>query len=179
MVKFLLYKTAKSTTMKLTTANMPNIHITTFIAAPAERVFDLSRNIDLHKQSMRKHKEEAVAGIRFGLIEKDESVTWKAKHLFKTRLLRTKITEMIKPQIFIDEQSQGDFKMMKHEHHFKPCNNGTIMIDLIHFETPYGVVGKWFNALYLTRYMRQLIEQRNKTIKEYAETEKWKNLLIK
>jgi hypothetical protein len=28
---------------------------------------------------MNKHKEEAVAGIRFGLIEKNETVTWKAK----------------------------------------------------------------------------------------------------
>jgi ligand-binding SRPBCC domain-containing protein len=166
--------------MNLTTlSQMPTIHLTTFIAAPVDRVFDLSRNIDLHKQSMIKHKEEAVAGIRFGLIEKDETVTWKAKHLFKTRILRTKITEMIKPQIFIDEQSKGDFKMMKHEHHFKPCENGTIMIDIIQFETPYGNFGKWFNSLYLTRYMRKLIESRNKIIKDFAETEKWKKLLVK
>lgn len=164
--------------MKFTSlANMPNIHLTTFIAAPVERVFDLSRNIDLHKQSMTKHKEEAVAGTRFGLIEKDETVTWKAKHLFKTRLLRTKITEMIKPMIFIDEQAKGDFKMLKHEHHFKSCENGTIMIDLIHFETPYGAMGRWFNVLYLTKYMKKLIEHRNKTIKDFAETDKWKNLL--
>jgi ligand-binding SRPBCC domain-containing protein len=166
--------------MNLTTfPQMPTIHLTTFIAAPVERVFDLSRNIDLHKQSMIKHKEEAVAGIRFGLIEKDETVTWKAKHLFKTRILRTKITEMIKPQIFIDEQANGDFKMMKHEHHFKSCENGTIMIDIIRFETPYGNFGKWFNSLYLTKYMRKLIENRNRTIKEFAETEKWKKLLVK
>jgi ligand-binding SRPBCC domain-containing protein len=158
---------------------MPTIHLTTFIQAPVERVFDLSRNIDLHKQSMTKHKEEAVAGTRFGLIEKDETVTWKAKHLFRTRLLRTRITEMKKPVIFVDEQSQGDFKMMKHEHHFKSCDNGTIMIDLIEFEIPYGRVGKWFNALYLTKYMRRLIEQRNRTIKEFAESEKWKRLLLK
>jgi ligand-binding SRPBCC domain-containing protein len=164
--------------MNITTiADMPNIHLTTFIAAPVDRVFDLSRNIDLHKKSMIKHQEEAVAGIRFGLIEKDETVTWKAKHLFKTRILKSKITEMIKPQVFVDEQSQGDFKMLKHEHHFKPCENGTIMIDLIHFETPYGAAGKMFNALYLTKYVRKLIEQRNNTIKEFAEGEQWKNLL--
>ena len=158
---------------------MPTIHLTTFIAAPPERVFDLSRNIDLHKQSMTKHKEQAVAGIRFGLIEKDETVTWKAKHLFRTRFLRSRVTEMIKPKLFIDEQAEGDFKMMKHEHHFKPCENGTIMIDLIQFEAPYGIAGKWFNTLYLTRYIRKLMEHRNKTIKEFAESEKWKRLLMK
>ena len=158
---------------------MPTIHLTTFIAAPAERVFDLSRNVELHKLSMKKHKEEAVAGTRFGLIEKDETVTWKAKHFFKTRLLRSKITEMAKPGFFVDEQAEGDFKMLKHEHHFKPCDNGTIMIDLLSFEMPYGAVGKWFNVLYFTKYMRALLEERNKVIKEYAESEKWRHVLIK
>jgi len=156
---------------------MPTIHITTFIAAPVERVFDLSRSIDLHKQSMVKHKEEAVAGVRFGLIEKDETVTWKARHLFKTRLLKTRITDMKRPEMFADEQAEGDFKLLKHEHHFKPCDNGTIMIDIIHFEAPYGSIGKTFNKLYLTQYLRRLIEKRNLVIKEYAEGAKWKQLL--
>jgi ligand-binding SRPBCC domain-containing protein len=157
---------------------MPTIHLTTFIAAPVNVVFDLSRHIGVHKESMSKHKEEAVAGIRFGLIEKDETVTWKARHLFKTRLMRSKITEMKIPQMFTDEQVEGDFKMMKHEHHFKSCENGTIVIDLFHFESPYGILGQWFNSLYLTNYMKRLLEQRNKIIKEYAESEKWKKLLI-
>lgn len=158
---------------------MPTLHLTTFIAAPADRVFDLSRSIDLHKESMSRHKEEAIAGTRFGLIEKDESVTWKAKHLFKTRMLRSRITEMVKPDYFIDEQAEGDFRMMKHAHHFKPCDNGTIMIDIIEFEAPYGFVGSLCNRMFLTRYMRKLIEQRNRTIKEFAETDKWKKILQK
>jgi ligand-binding SRPBCC domain-containing protein len=157
---------------------MPTIHLTTFIAAPVNVVFDLSRHIGLHKESMAKYKEEAVAGTRFGLIEKEDTVTWKAKHFFKTRLLRIKITEMVKPGQFIDEQVRGDFKMMKHEHHFKPCDNGTIMIDLLHFESPYGILGEWFNSLHLTGYMKRLLEKRNKTIKEFAEGGKWKKLLI-
>jgi ligand-binding SRPBCC domain-containing protein len=158
---------------------MPTIHLTTFMAAPVNVVFDLSRHIGVHKESMARHKEEAVAGIRFGLIEKDETVTWRARHFFKTRLLRSKITEMKKPDMFIDEQVQGDFKMMKHEHHFKPCENGTIVIDLFHFESPYGILGEWFNSLYFTHYLKKLIVQRNTTIQKIAESEKWKKILIK
>ena len=119
-----------------------------------------------------------MAGTRFGLIGQDDTVTWKAKHLFKKRLLRVKVTDMQKAQRFIDEQVMGDFRMMKHEHHFKPCENGTLLIDLFHYESPYGVLGHWFNNLYLTKYLRRLLEQRNKTIKEYAETGKWKKLLL-
>jgi ligand-binding SRPBCC domain-containing protein len=157
---------------------MPTIHLTTFIAAPSQVVFNLSRHIGLHKESMSTYKEEAVAGTRFGLIENDETVTWKAKHLFKNRLLRVKVTEMKKPELFMTEQLEGDFKMMQHEHHFKPCENGTIMIDLFHFESPYGIIGQWFNSVYLTKYMKRLLEQRNKTIKEYAESDKGKKLLM-
>jgi ligand-binding SRPBCC domain-containing protein len=158
---------------------MPQIHMTTFVAAPIERVFDLSRNIDLHKESMKQFKERAVAGTTFGLIEKDETVTWMSKHFFKTRVLRVGITEMKKPIWFIDEQRQGSFKMMKHQHHFKPCENGTIMIDIFEFETPYGMLGKILNSFYITTYLKRLLEQRNKTIKEFAESNKWKRLLEK
>ena len=158
---------------------MPTIHLTTFIAAPVNMVFDLCRNIDLHRESMKAYKEEAVAGIRFGLIEKEETVTWKAKHLFKTRLLRVKITEMKKPDMFISEQLKGDFALMKHEHYFKPCDNGTILIDLFYFETPYGVLGQGLNKLYLTNYLKHLLKKRNNTIKEFAESDKGKKLLNK
>lgn len=142
-------------------------------------VFDLSRHIGLHKESMARFNEEAVAGTRFGLIEKDETVTWKARHFFRNRLLRVRITEMKKPDMFVDEQAQGDFRMMKHEHYFKSCDNGTIVIDLFHFESPYGLIGRWFNNFFLTRYIRRLIEQRNDTIKSYAENGGWKKLLRK
>ena len=156
---------------------MPTIHLTTFIAAPAERVFDLSRHIGLHKESMAPFSQEAVAGTRFGLIEKDETVTWKSKHLFRERMLRVKVTEMSKPSMFVQEQAEGNFRMMKHDHYFKPCDNGTIVIDLFHFESPYGVLGRWFNELWLTRYLRKIIELRNNVIKQYAETGKWKKFL--
>jgi ligand-binding SRPBCC domain-containing protein len=158
---------------------MPLLHLTTFIAAPAQRVFDLSRHIGLHAQSMTAYKEEAVAGTCNGLIEKDETVTWKARHLWKTRTLKVKIIQLEKYYLFTDEQVQGDFKFMKHEHHFKPCENGTIMIDVFTFESPYGFVGQLFNSFYLIRYMKNLLEQRNRFIKECAEGNKWKMFLEK
>ncbi|HZI53247.1 MAG TPA: SRPBCC family protein, partial [Chitinophagaceae bacterium] len=128
---------------------MPTIHLTTFIAAPTEVVFDLSRHIGVHKESMTKFREEAVAGTRFGLIEKDDTVTWKARHLFKKRFLRVKVSEMKKHEMFTDEQVQGDFKIMKHEHYFKPCDNGTLLIDLFHFESKFGILENGLTAFFL------------------------------
>ena len=158
---------------------MPSIHITTFIAGSVDVVFDLSRHIGLHKISQRDNKEEAVGGTTSGLINQDEWVTWKAKHFFKTRFMTTKITAMNKPGFFEDVMTKGDFVSYSHKHYFKPTGNGTIMIDEIHFESPYGFFGKIFNRLYLTNYIKALIEKRNKTIRAYAESSKWRALLTK
>lgn len=158
---------------------MPVIHLTSFIAAPHDRVFDLARHIGLHQQSMQGHHEEAVAGTRFGLIEKDETVTWRARHLFKNRLLKVKITDMKRPDSFSDMQMQGDFKSMQHEYHFKPCENGTIMIDLFTYEVPYGFFGRLFDRIYLHGYMTRLLQRRNEFIKKTAESDQWKPLLMK
>jgi ligand-binding SRPBCC domain-containing protein len=158
---------------------MPTIHLTTFVEAPVERLFDLTRSIDLHKKSMSKSNEQAVAGTTMGLIELNETVTWKAKHLFKTRILKSKITEMKRPISFTDEMVSGDFKSLHHQHHFKQTANGSLLIDLFHFETPYGIIGKITNTLFLTGYLKKLLENRNRFIKEYAESEKWKFILQK
>jgi ligand-binding SRPBCC domain-containing protein len=158
---------------------MPTIHLTTFIAAPAERVFDLARSIDLHRKSLAHTREEAVAGTTSGLIKLDETVTWKAKHLGKTRILKSRITAMNAPLSFTDEMVDGDFKSIRHEHHFKRIDNGTLLIDLFHFESPYGGLGRLFNQLFLTSYLKKLLEMRNQSIKEYAESEKWKFILDK
>jgi ligand-binding SRPBCC domain-containing protein len=158
---------------------MTLIHLTTFIAAPAERVFDLCRSIDLHKKSMTRFEEQAVAGARTGLVELDDTVTWKAKHLFRTRILKVRITEMKKGQSYTNEMADGDFKKMKHEHHFKKVDNGMILINLLSFESPYGALGKLAEKLFLNRYIRKLLGQRVAAIKDYAESEKWKFILIK
>ena len=158
---------------------MPTIHLTAFISAPAERVFDLSRSIDLHKKTMAHTGEQAVAGTTAGLIELEETVTWKAKHFFRTRVLKVKITAMNRPESYTDEMVNGDFKSLKHEHHFKQINNGTLMIDLFSFEMPYGGFGKIAARLILKSYLKKLLEQRNQSIREYAESEKWKFILNK
>ena len=156
---------------------MPLIHITTFIAAPVERVFDLCRSINLHKISTQQTNEKAIAGTTSGLINKDETVTWEAKHLYKIRRFTSKITELKYPSCFIDTMIHGDFASFEHGHHFKSINNGTIMIDVLQFETPYGFIGKLFNRFYLKKYIENFLLQRNNVIKDYAETTKWKAIL--
>ena len=158
---------------------MPSIHLTTFVAAPASVVFDLSRHVSVHKEAHAPSKIDAVAGTRFGLLEKSETITWKSHHLFKERLQRVKVVEMIKPEMYVEVQLQGDLVSFRHEHHFKPIENGMLMIDLLTYEFPYGQLGKLFNVVYFNQYMESYLQQKINTIKSFAETERWKKLLVR
>ncbi len=156
---------------------MPKIKLKTEIKAKKEIVFDLSRSIDLHKTSTEHTNEEAVDGKTSGLIGAGEWVTWRAKHFGLYRNLTSKITEYNRSDSFTDEMVKGAFKSFRHEHHFKEMNNGTLMTDYFNYESPFGVLGKFADMLFLKAYMKRLLEKRNLTIKEFAESDKWKEVL--
>lgn len=156
---------------------MPLITIETSINAPIEVCFDLSRSIDLHKISTAHTNEEAIAGVTSGLIGLNESVTWKAKHFGITQTLTTKITEFQYPTSFTDEMEKGAFKSFRHEHLFNREGDYTVMVDLFDYQSPLGLLGRIADALFLEKYMTQLLEVRNAVIKDFSESDKWKEVL--
>ncbi len=157
---------------------MSTINIITTINAPIERCFDLATSIDLHKTSARNSQEEAIAGITSGLIKLNETVTWRAKHFGIWHKMKVKITEYEKPNYFIDEMVQGTFKFMKHNHAFRTENNYTLMTDTFEFASPLGPIGRLVDLLILKRYMTSFLKERNGVIKDFAESEKWRAVLL-
>lgn len=156
---------------------MPTLHITSFIAAPVERVFELGRSVDLHKLAMRDTQDRPIAGNTSGLLNQNDFVIWEGKHFKKLRRFKMRITAMNAPHSFTNQMVDGALKAMRHEVHFKPCTNGTIMIDLFEFESYGGLLGKAVNTIFLTPYIRRLLETRNAFIRNYAESPKWKAML--
>lgn len=156
---------------------MPRIKIRTEINADKEIVFDLSRSIDLHKISTEHTNETAIAGKTSGFIGMNESVTWKAKHFGIYQKLTSKITEFDRPIYFADEMIRGAFRRFKHEHHFADWNSGTLMTDFFDYKSPLGILGRIADKIFLEKYMTNLLMERNRIIKDFAETEKWKKIL--
>lgn len=66
---------------------------------------------------------------------------------------------------------EGTFKSFKHQHIFKTNANKTIMIDILEFESPFGVIGKIFNFIFLKNYLKNFLLKRNQLIKSIAENE--------
>lgn len=155
---------------------MPIINLQTEINAPIRRCFDLSRSIDLHIITTKKTKEKAIAGRTTGLIQLNDTVTWEARHFSIRQQLTSKISQLVSPEFFVDEMVNGAFKRIYHEHRFRELEGKTVMIDIFDFSSPFGVLGKLANVLFLTNYMKGFLLKRNQVIKEYAETEQWKDL---
>ncbi|MET3977532.1 ligand-binding SRPBCC domain-containing protein [Mucilaginibacter sp. UYP25] len=148
---------------------MSKIVLTTFINAPLEKCFDISRDIDVHVASTAHTGERAIAGRTSGLIGFGETVTWRAKHFGIWQNLTSKITDFNAPVFFTDEMVSGAFKSFRHEHYFNHDGTRTIMQDVFIFESPLGILGKLANWLFLKRYVTALLVKRNLVIKEIAE----------
>ncbi|WP_158729247.1 MULTISPECIES: SRPBCC family protein [unclassified Flavobacterium] len=148
---------------------MTTIQLTTKINAPIEIIFDLSRNIDVHQQSTAKSNETAIDGITSGLINLNETVTWRGKHFGVYLKHKSLISAMEIPTYFVDEMLEGKFKSFKHQHTFIQKNGFVIMEDKIQYETPYGIFGKLFDLLLLKNHLSTFIAERNSFIKKLAE----------
>lgn len=148
---------------------MTIIYLTTKINAPIKTVFDASRNIDVHQESASKSKEEAIAGITSGLINLNETVTWRGKHFGFYLQHKSKITEMTFYNYFVDEMEKGHFKSFKHEHFFEEEDGFTIMKDKLQYDTPFGAFGRLFDVLFLKKKLTNFLMERNKVLKRTAE----------
>ncbi|NGN94401.1 SRPBCC family protein [Nocardioides sp. KC13] len=140
---------------------MPRIELSTEIPAAPERCFELSLSVDAHQSSMSDSGERAIAGVTSGAMRLDDSVTWRARHFGIPFTMTSVIVQYDAPHRFVDEQESGPFRRWWHEHRFEPVAGGTLMTDVVEFESPAGSVGRLVNALVLTRYMTKLLEQRN------------------
>jgi ligand-binding SRPBCC domain-containing protein len=156
---------------------MPLIELETIVRAPVERCFDLARSIDLHMVSAGKTAETAIAGRLSGLIEANETVTWRARHLGLRQELTVRITAFDRPHHFQDVMIKGAFASMRHDHHFKARDGATVMLDRFDYRSPLGPLGALADRLFLEGYMRRFLTDRARIVKETAEGEAWRQFL--
>lgn len=149
---------------------MAGFRIVTTIAAPIGRCFDLARDIGFHTRSLAGTGEQAVAGRTSGLIELGESVTWEARHLGVRQRFTAAVVAFDRPVYFRDVMTAGAFRSFAHDHWFETRGDGTIMTDEVTFRSPLGPVGRLVDTLFMTGYLRRLLEGRCRAIKHEAES---------
>jgi ligand-binding SRPBCC domain-containing protein len=104
-----------------------------------------------------------------GLINFNETVTWRGKHFGVYLKHKSRITAMNLYDYFVDEMEEGHFKSFRHEHFFTEKNGLTVMKDKLYYEVPFGVFGKIFDYLFLKNHMLNFLIERNKTLRILSE----------
>jgi hypothetical protein len=152
----------------------------TTIGAPIERCFDLARSVEVHLAGNVHFGEQAVAmaGVTSGLIDVSQRVTWRAKHFGVWQNLTSEMTVMERPAHFQSSMVQGAFRFMRGDHYFRSLSSdGTEMKTILRFAAPLSFLGLMAEALFLRRYMRALLRERNLVLKEIAESSEWRKYL--
>jgi ligand-binding SRPBCC domain-containing protein len=154
------------------------IRTQTVICAPIERVFDLSRSVELHLLTSVATEERAVAGKTSGLLGMNDTITWEAKHLGVRQRLTGAIVEFERPRFFRDQMTRGAFHSLSHGHRFDPVQGGTVMTDVLEFRSTFipngGIIDSWIVGPHLERYLKE----RNRILKEVAESaDRWREFI--
>ena len=117
---------------------MSRIELTTLIAAPCERCFDLSLSIDVHLESTVHTGERVVAGPTSGVLALGGEITWEARHLGRRRRLSMTVSAYERPRMFRDELVRGPLRKLVHDHFFEAVGEGTEMRDVFELSLRCG-----------------------------------------
>lgn len=154
------------------------IELTTRVAAPPARCFDLSRSIEMHLHSTAATGEEVAHGRSTGLLEAGETIAWRARHFGVRQVLVVRISAFDPPRYFRDSQVRGAFRGFDHDHWFEPDGEGgTIIRERFAFEVPLGVLGRLVGRWIVAPYLRSFLAKRLESIRVAAEGEEWRRFL--
>jgi len=153
---------------------------TTLIDAPIDRVFDLSRSVEVHLLANVHSQEQALAigGVTNGLVGLNQQVTWRAKHFGFWQTLTSKATIVEPPYRYQVTMVDGIFRSMQADHLFRSLPSGTTELrDNFAIAAPLPMLGPIAELLFLRRYMLRLNRERNAVIKQVAESDDWQRYL--
>ena len=156
---------------------MNKIEFNTHIKAPVDRCFDLARSIEFHKISVKPIQEESVAGCTKGLIGYNQHALLQSKvkgFHFSTELKLTKFT----PPFFMSyDIMDSNFESIIHDYYFYDISEETVMINHFYYKPKWGILGEILNFLFLEKYLTRIIEKRNDLLRDFAENNKWQDVL--
>jgi ligand-binding SRPBCC domain-containing protein len=78
----------------------------------------------------------------------------------------TIIDEWDPPNVFVDVQAKGPYKLWHHTHRFRSENGGTWIEDHVRYSLPFGVLGGIVHSLMVRRDVKAIFRYREQKIRE-------------
>ncbi|MBB4763808.1 SRPBCC family protein [Amorphoplanes digitatis] len=146
------------------------IEVVSVIDAVPIRVFDLELDVEVHAESLSDSRETATTSTGRSRLCLGDEVTLSARHFGLRWRMTSRITAYEPPHRFIDEQTRGPFRALRHEHCFEDIGDRrTRMTDRMTISAPLGPLGAVMTRVLLAPYLRRLLTRRAIHIKHLAE----------
>ena len=84
---------------------------------------------------------------------------------FKTRWV-TEITQVKKPDYFVDIQLYGPYKLWHHKHFIHEIDNGVRIEDIVHYRLPFGFIGNMMHSAVVKPKLENIFKTRTEKMHE-------------
>lgn len=78
----------------------------------------------------------------------------------------TEITHVKEKEYFVDEQRFGPYKLWHHLHRFKIVDNKLVMIDLVNYVIPFGIIGRIAHKLFIRKKIEEIFDYRKNILED-------------
>jgi len=68
---------------------------------------------------------------------------------------------------FVDEQRIGPYTMWHHEHHFKQTDKGVEMTDIVSYQLPFRILGRFVHWLFVKKKVEGIFKYRESVIPQF------------
>lgn len=76
----------------------------------------------------------------------------------------TEITQLSENRYFVDEQRAGPYALWHHEHILEPSGTGTLMLDIVSYKPPFGLMGDLANRLIIRHRLEAIFDYRSEVM---------------
>ena len=135
-------------------------HAEQFVPRPLDQVFDFFSKAE-------NLQELTPAFLHFRILSVDPAPVRKGtliKYSLRWRIFpirwTTEIVDWDPPHRFVDVQLKGPYKLWHHEHRFIAEDNGTRIVDEVHYQLPFGVLGTLAHTLKVKRDVETIFAYR-------------------
>ena len=154
------------------------LHSSRTINAPALRVFDMIRNVDVHAGAVPDIQARAEAGRRHGNLELHETTRWSARYFGIRFRITMKVTVCDPPTCYHETNITGPFNLFRHRYSLKDLREGqTLLTDELTLETGFGWFGRVLDKHLLGPRLQRALETRMDHLKAWSEDGNWQTLL--
>jgi len=150
----------------------------THIAAPLERVFQLSCSLAIVERELGMRPVATPDTTRTsGLATAGDRIRWEGWQLGFWNYHVSLISAYRPCEFFQDTMLAGRFRFFQHDHRFTAAGAEVLLKDTVRFSLPWGWAGQLVGKYILAPHIAALMRRRFALLKRIAESDEWRAYL--